>query len=871
MERPHLTRYVSAHFTFFTFIFPSLLIILLFFLFIFWFTFPTLETYLLEGKKQVVKEQVRSAVNLLSIYENREKKGELSRTDAQFQAREILREIRFGDMNQDYFFICDTALRSVMHPLRKDLEGQDMSHVKDANGKKYIVELIEMAKRQGDGFIIYNWYLPDNKNVTAPKLSHVRFFKPWGWVVGTGIFIDDINHHIHEKKKEALTLILSFLLVIAILSWIIVKNGIKIEKKRLKAEKQLQKSEERYRTLFECSREAIFILSPPDFLYVSVNQAACDLFGAQRPEALLYLSPATLSPQWQPDGALSSEKLRSHADQCLEKGSLFFEWLHQKMAGTLFEASILLTRIDIQDQIVILGTIRDITAEKRAAALIRQSEENLRITLNSIGDAVIATDVTSAIVQINPVACELTGWSAEEAIGRNLGEVFRIVNGETRLPAEDPVKQILASGKIVGLANNTILISKSGREHLIADSGSPIRDDNGDITGAVLVWRDVTEKHRVEEQLRQSQKMDSIGQLAGGIAHDFNNILAGIVGAAELLSEELKDNAELTSLVKRILEAAERTTSLTNKLLAFSRKGKYQSIFIDLNQLIQDCMALLKRSIDRKINITMDLTPEPVGILGDPGQIESTIINLCVNARDAMPDGGDLIIQTALLDGREINGFTNHEKVAVLTVTDTGAGIEKEILPKIFEPFFTTKPVGKGTGLGLSAVYGTVREHLGEISVKSEVGAGTAFTLFFPAAQTPPPEVQQKGDRRALPMEALIVEDDDSLRFLFSEYLSKMGIKATAASNGEAALAIFRETPFRFQLIILDMIMPIMNGRETFQAMRELNNAIQVIFISGFDLDGSHAALLSEPGIIGFLQKPFTRKALENLISKVLL
>ncbi len=403
------------------------------------------------------------------------------------------------------------------------------------------------------------------------------------------------------------------------------------------------------------------------------------------------------------------------------------------------------------------------------AGAVRRVAEDLRITLDSIGDAVIATDVHGKIARMNPVAERLTGWSAADAIGRPLPEVFRIVQAQTRQPSENPVEQVLATGEVVALANHTVLIAKNGTEFQIADSGAPIRNDKGAVVGVVLVFRDVTERYALEEKLRHSQKMEAVGQLAGGVAHDFNNMLAAILGAADLMAIKIPKDDLTRKYVDIVAKSAERAAELTRKLLAFSRKGEVETVVVDMHQVIRDVVTMLEHTADKRVRIETSLTAEPSTVMGDFVQLQSALLNLGVNACHAMPEGGSLTFSTRLT---ELDPIACRNSAFALKsgwhievdVRDTGCGIPVENIGKVFDPFFTTKEVGKGTGLGLAAVYGTVMQHDGSVTVYSEVGRGTVFHVLLPvvghrAATTEPTADIVRGSGTIL-----LIDDEEAIR-----------------------------------------------------------------------------------------------------------
>lgn len=516
-----------------------------------------------------------------------------------------------------------------------------------------------------------------------------------------------------------------------------------------------------------------------------------------------------------------------------------------------------------------------ITTIKEGQINIGKSEENLRITLNSIGDAVIATDAESNITQMNPVAEKLTGWILDDAKEQKLEEVFKIINTFTRETVESPIKKVLESGEIVGLANHTILISKDKSEMHIADSGAPIRDRKGNITGVVLVFRDITEQYKLEEQIRQSQKMESIGQLAGGVAHDFNNMLAGIIGAADELNDLLENEEEKQVYTNLILKAAIRAADLTKQLLAFSRKGAINESIFSVILPIKDTLSLLKRSIDPKVKISAYFENHDLLIKGDMAQFQNAIMNLCINARDAMDDGGTITIKTEIeLIEHSILSHTGIEiipdKYIKISITDTGTGISNETARHMFEPFYTTKSVGEGTGLGLAAVYGTIKDFSGYIDFKTEIGKGTTFFLYIPLADQS--EVISSQNEPTLPKgegTILIIDDEGIIRNMAKNILNSIGYNALLAINGQDGINIYEKEKDNIDLVLLDMLMPVMNGKETFKHLKQINPEVKVLISSGYSSDKEVTAIL-EQGASGFLHKPYKKSELAKEIFKIL-
>ena len=634
-----------------------------------------------------------------------------------------------------------------------------------------------------------------------------------------------------------------------------------------------------------------------------------------------------------------------------------------------------------------------------------KSEENIRVTLHSIADGVIATDVGGYVSWMNPVAETLTGWGSKEARGKPLPVVFKIYNSRTRLPADNPVTRILETGNIVGLANHTVLLSKDGAEYQIADSGAPIRNTDGEIIGTVLVFRDVTEEyslreriaenekrmqlaiagaelgtwdwnvksgemllndrwaemlgyapdelapdletwktmihpddlpdvlekwnghlagetelyqseHRLRnkegqwmwflgkgrviewdpdghpvracgthlniheqkihnERMRQVERIDAIGRLAGGIAHDLNNLLSPILGYGELLLKNTSQNSEQRKHIKEILNACLRARDLVSRLLAFCRKQPLNLKSVNINETINGMESLLRRTIPEDIEIKIVMTPDLPAVIVDTGQIEQIIMNLAVNAADAMPDGGRLALETAVYELEKEDVVDRPEvtpgRYVMLAVSDTGCGMDASVRGHIFEPFFSTK--GElGTGLGLSTVFGIVKQHNGHIWLYSELNQGTIFKIYLPVAGDEPAReiMPELPERRAKIFETiLLVEDDEPVRKMARQILEQEGYTVLTAGDGHEALSRLSMHQGPVHLLITDVVMPGMNGRELYEAATHRCPDLKVLYMSGYtDNFIAHRGVIDKE--IPFIQKPFTINGLTSAIRDIL-
>ncbi|MEO7823730.1 MAG: MHYT domain-containing protein [Gemmatimonadaceae bacterium] len=416
----------------------------------------------------------------------------------------------------------------------------------------------------------------------------------------------------------------------------------------------------------------------------------------------------------------------------------------------------------------------------------------------------------------------------------------------------------------------------------LRDTSHAHRSPDGAVIRYEGALEDVTERKRLEERLRHASKMEAVGQLAGGVAHDFNNLLMAIRGNTDLLLEDAPNDESVTEGLREIRKAAERATTLTSQLLAFSRRQILQPRVVNLNSIIAGMQDLLARLISEHIEVVTDLGDGLGEILVDPSQVEQVILNLAVNARDAMPDGGVLTFATANreLDDDDCPGVTDFARGSYieLAVRDTGTGIPPEVLPHIFEPFFTTKPLGKGTGLGLATVYGVVEQSGGHISVESKPGYGTRFKVVFPRSSLSRSACDEREGNDGCPTERivsqggqtiLLVEDEPMVRLITTKILSKMGFNVLEAEAGDVALRMAAENPAPIDLVITDVVMPRMRGPELVRQMRERNPRMRVIYISGYNEEGITGLGALDSATL-FLQKPFTTEGLADIVRKAL-
>jgi len=510
----------------------------------------------------------------------------------------------------------------------------------------------------------------------------------------------------------------------------------------------------------------------------------------------------------------------------------------------------------------------------KAERQLRENERWLAATLGSIGDGVIATDDVGRVRFVNPLAEYLTGWARADALGRDVREVFHIVEERARAEVPNPALEALRTGAPTALAPNTVLVSRDGTERPIDDSAAPIRDTHGRLAGTVLVFRDITERRRLEEHLRQAQKMEAIGRLAGGIAHDFNNIMTVITGFSDLLmaAPELTDTHR--EFVANIHEAGRRAAGLTQQIMAFSRKQMLIPCVLNLNTVVRDIGAMVKRLIGSNIRFVTETAADLGAVKVDPTQVGQVILNLAANARDAMPDGGRLVVATANAElGPDVTAEypdVRPGRYVMLSIADTGGGIPADVLPHIFEPFFTTKAVGQGTGLGLATVYGIVKQSGGHVAVESTAGAGTTFRVYLPQVEEQPAAAEREASLPPRGSETvLLVEDEDAVRRMTKLILKREGYLVLEAADGRDAIAVAEGHAGPIHLLMTDVMMPHLSGREVADQFRGSGRVSRVLFVSGYTEDVLvHQGVESESA--EFLHKPFDIAAMLRKVREIL-
>jgi PAS domain S-box-containing protein len=637
------------------------------------------------------------------------------------------------------------------------------------------------------------------------------------------------------------------------------------------AQKALIESECNYREVFNASSEAIFILDAGAQTCLDVNQTTLSLFLCERDEALR-LTLNDLVPEDDTESSLDSWKMNiRNAD---DKSISVFESKIRKPNGEVFWAEIALRLSEIGGKQCVLVAIRDVRRRKQAETLLKRERDFNSTVLQTVQALVWVLDTCGNVVLFNHACETCTGYSSLDLLGKPFWD-FLIPPDEKKV-----VRAVFENSDTIGQTAmyRNHWLAKNGQKRLIDWCKSAIKGPEGTVEYMIGAGVDVTEKTTLESQLRQAQKMEAVGQLAGGVAHDFNNLLQGIQGYIYLAMEDLTLRPQTRDHLQEVTIAADRAATLVRQLLTFSRRDALRSMPLDLNDTIVGLLKMIRRVIGEHIELNVVSGPRLRKVQADPGQIEQVLMNLCVNARDAMPQGGTISIETenVSLDFAfcEQNAWARPGDYVQLSVTDTGLGMSPEIKDRIFEPFFTTKEIGQGTGLGLATVYGIVHGHDGLISVSSEAGQGSSFRIYLPILPLSEDETAAVHLKTLTPPAGgtetlLLAEDEEHVRGVAVRILERAGYHLLVACDGQEAVELFHQNADRVNLALLDVVMPRLNGPATCDAIRALRPELPVIFLTGYSRQylGEDFSPTNKTGL---LQKPYGPRDMLRAIRQML-
>jgi len=632
-----------------------------------------------------------------------------------------------------------------------------------------------------------------------------------------------------------------------------------------KTREDLSEREEQYRSLFQNNHAVMLLIDPETGDIVDANPAACAFYGFSR-EGLTARNISDINTLTNRQGSQEMRKAR-------QKQQNRFSFRHRLASGEIRDVEVYSGPIGVHGKTLLYSIIHDVTDRRRTEEKLHATMSQFAALIDNMCEGILFEDKTRRIVLVNQAFCSMFNFAEGPLalLDTDCREAIQEMSALCISPLEFTrhIEEIISTGNVV--TNEKIFFS-DGR--VFERDYIPIFF-RGAYLGHLWQYRDVTDRQKLQDQLRHAQKMEAVGTLAGGIAHDFNNILTAIIGYANLVKLGIASGKPLGEYVDQILASSERAASLTQSLLAFSRKQAISLRPLDLNAILRRVEKLLRRLIGEDLELTTTVPAGNTMVLGDSGQLEQVLMNLATNARDAMQNGGHLSLELSrvTLDDafRRVHGYGKPGPYALLAASDTGAGMDEMTRERIFEPFFTTKEVGKGTGLGLAIVYSIVKQHNGFINCYSEPGKGTAFKIYLPLTQV---EAQtEKTAEPSAPMGGsetiLLAEDDSEVRTLMKTVLEEFGYTVITANDGEDATLKFSENSGTIRLAVLDVVMPKKSGTEVYNDIKKIRSDIKALFTSGYT-----ESVMLKKGILGpgmqFISKPVSPKELLRKVREVL-
>ncbi|WP_084813673.1 cache domain-containing protein [Desulfogranum japonicum] len=808
---------------------------------------------------------------------------------------DALRPVRYAD-DSGYYFVTGLDGVEILFADKPEIEGRNLLGVRDVKGKYVVKDIIQIAKTYGEGFCEYYWTKPKSQGGNFKKISFVKLFKPYQWVIGTGLYVNDIEEQIQADLLSTISRIRfgkeGYIFVNKLNGDALVSNG-KVFSGTEKLWEVFAANPEKMKNIFQKEYDAAM---QPGGDYIYYSHVKLTSSEKETPKASYILG----IPEWgwligagfylddvEKDIAGMQVALKTEITRkilfslLISMGvfSLFLFFFHRLSKNLKNDTDVLVSffqkasfsheKIDrelvhfeeldrMAESVNIMLEDRD-TAEKA----LQKSEQRFKDLAENSTDWIWEFDENERFTYVSPRVKNLLGYSPEELLGQSAFEPM------TSKEAEKVFKKFILYKELrepfANLVNENL--HKDGRKVILESSGIPVFDRNGDFRGYRGIDRDITERIEIEEQLRQAHKMEAVGTLAGGIAHDFNNILTAIIGYAELAQIESPQSAEMTECIDEILKASKRAKELVRHILSFSRKEPGKQIPVQIDQIVTEVIQLLRATIPASIEICTEIDAGCGQILADPTQVHQIVLNLCTNACQAI-DGpnGRLQVKLSRLDLPENILITTPERVelpggsyVVLTVSDNGPGIEGNVIHKIFDPYFTTKDAGKGSGMGLAMVHGFVKSFNGVIEVESTVGIGSHFHVYFPYldsdTQIGVQDKVQHLEKATGKERVLVVDDEREIVALTQKKLELLGYTVTVCTQAQQAIDLFYSKPDAFDLVITDQSMPKMTGEQLVRKILEIRSDIPIIMCTGYsaEMDAEKAAMM---GIQTFLMKP---------------
>jgi PAS domain S-box-containing protein len=637
---------------------------------------------------------------------------------------------------------------------------------------------------------------------------------------------------------------------------------------RWQAEQALRKSESQYRNLVETSRDLIWSMDL-DGRWTFVNRAAADIYGYEPEEMLGRRVTEFLPSERVGAGQKFLDEVRAGTPR------LQFETEHLRKDGkrVLLSVNAILLRDDFGNVVGCTGTAADVTERNEAERRLREAHERFESLVTGMPLGYIVWSKSFRVVDWNPAAVTIFGYTPKQAVGQRAVD---LIVPEEAQAAFSRMCRTLLDGETRGAA---VLVNtrKSGEKIKCEWFNTVLRDTQGNVQGIATLVRDVSEREQLEAQLRQSQRLESLGVLAGGVAHDFNNLLVGIMGNASLASEKLPDNSSVRPLLDKVVSAGRRATHLTQRMLAYAGRAAFDVQIMDLNALVEEMADFASAAIPKSVSLKIDTQSDLPLVKADTSQLQQVIMNLLINAAEAIENGdGEVSVSTRveLLDEARIATQFAEQNLkpgpyVCLEVRDNGSGMTQETMNRIFDPFFTTKFAGRG--LGLSAMLGIVRAHKGAVSVESEVGDGTVFRVYLPAAGRPADAARPQESPVSLPRGStvLVIDDEEDIREVVEAVLESRGVRVLTAEDGERGLEVFKQRSREIDAVLLDMNMPGMSGEAVYRELMATRPDVKVVLSTGYS-EQEATAQFANASLAGFVHKPYTATALVEKIGAVL-